>query len=85
MIDYFIVAINLTQFLFQSLIYRIKLFHKVTFCTSPRYKISTIVLKKVPSDDNKVNKREFSLNEVLCRYQNKCDVQILFYLRPVNK
>lgn len=62
-----------------------KMFHKVTFRTSPRYKISTIVLKEVPSDDNKVNKREFSPNEVLCKYQNKYDVQIPFYLHPVNK
>lgn len=61
------------------------MFHKVTFRTSPRYKISMVVLKEVPSDDNKVNKRELSPNEVLYRYQNKYDVQILFYLHPVNK
>lgn len=28
--------------------------------------------------------RELSPNEVLYRYQNKCDVQVLFYLHPVN-
>lgn len=60
------------------------MFHKVTFRTSPRYKISMIVLKEVPSDDNKVNKRQLPLMKYYTDIKINAMFKYFFYLHPVN-